>query len=128
MGRPDGAGCDSGAVQTQGYVMAASDGGIFNFGTAGFFGSMGAVHLNQPVVGIAVTPDHRGYWEVASDGGIFSFGDAAFYGSMGGKHLNAPIVGIAAAPTGPATGRSPPTAASSTSARPGSTARWAGRT
>ena len=41
-------------------------------------------HLNQPVVGIASTPDGGGYWEVASDGGIFSFGDAGFYGSMGG--------------------------------------------
>jgi len=100
VGRPRGAGCDSGAVQTQSYVMAASDGGVFNFGTAGFFGSMGAVHLNSPVVGIARTPDRRGYWEVASDGGVFNFGDAGFLGSMGGTHLNAPIVGIAAAPDG----------------------------
>ena len=29
-------------------------------------------HLNQPVVGMAATPDGGGYWEVASDGGIFS--------------------------------------------------------
>jgi len=100
VGRPHAVGCDSGAVQTQGYVMAASDGGIFNFGTAGFFGSMGGKQLNQPIVGIAVTPDGKGYWEVASDGGIFSFGSAGFFGSMGGKALNKPIVGIAAAPDG----------------------------
>ena len=60
----------------QGYWEVASDGGIFSFGDAGFFGSMGGNPLDQPVVGMAATPDGRGYWLVASDGGIFSFGDA----------------------------------------------------
>ncbi len=54
------------------------------FGDAGFYGSTGGMHLNQPVVGMAATPDGGGYWLVASDGGIFAFGDAGFYGSMGG--------------------------------------------
>ncbi len=81
-----------------GYWEVASDGGIFSFGDAVFYGSMGGHPLNQPIVGIAPTPDGKGYWEVASDGGIFSFGDAVFYGSMGGHPLNQPIVGIA--PTG----------------------------
>jgi hypothetical protein len=57
---------------------------------------MGSTPLNQPIVGMAATPDGKGYWLVASDGGIFSFGDASFYGSMGGTHLNQPIVGMAA--------------------------------
>ena len=74
----------------------ASDGGIFSFGDAPFYGSMGGQHLNAPVVDIAPTPDGGGYWLVASDGGIFSFGDAPFHGSMGGRHLNEPIVGISA--------------------------------
>jgi len=65
-----------------GYWLAASDGGIFSFGDAAFYGSMGGKPLNAPVVGITATPDGKGYWEVASDGGIFSFGDAAFYGSV----------------------------------------------
>ena len=39
-------------------------------------GSMGGFHLNQPIVGMAATPDGQGYWQVAADGGIFSFGDA----------------------------------------------------
>ena len=56
--------------------------------------------LNQPIVGMAPTPDHRGYWLVAADGGIFSFGDAGFYGSTGAIHLNQPIVGMAATPDG----------------------------
>ncbi|HEX3947353.1 MAG TPA: hypothetical protein VHW47_06585 [Acidimicrobiales bacterium] len=87
-------------IPTTGYTLDASDGGIFTYGTAQFYGSMGGKPLNQPVVGMALTPDGKGYWEVASDGGIFSFGDAAFHGSMGGKPLNKPIVGMAATPDG----------------------------
>ena len=83
-----------------GYVLSGSDGGIFTFGDAGYFGSMGSKHLNAPIVGIASTPDQNGYWLVASDGGIFTFGDAGYFGSMGSKHLNAPIVGIASTPDG----------------------------
>ena len=108
-----------------GYWLAARDGGVFAFGDAGFYGSMGGKPLNAPVVGITATPDGKGYWEVASDGGVFAFGDAGFYGSMGGKPLNAPVVGIAATPTARATGKWPPTAGSSRSATPASTGRWA---
>ncbi len=84
----------------RGYWLVASDGGIFAFGDAGFFGSTGSVHLNQPVVGMAASPTGHGYWLVASDGGIFAFGDAGFDGSTGGIQLNAPVVGMAATPTG----------------------------
>ena len=73
----------------------ASDGGLFAFGDAAFYGSMGGQPLNEPIVGIAATPDGGGYWEVASDGGLFAFGDAKFYGSMGGQPLNEPVVGMA---------------------------------
>jgi peptidoglycan/xylan/chitin deacetylase (PgdA/CDA1 family) len=83
-----------------GYWEAASDGGIFSFGTAAFLGSMGGQPLNEPIVGMAATPDGNGYWEVASDGGIFSFGTAAFHGSMGGQPLNEPIVAMAPGPAG----------------------------
>ena len=44
--------------------------------TRAFHGSMGGLHLNQPMVGMAPTPTGNGYWLVASDGGIFAFGDA----------------------------------------------------
>ena len=70
-----------------GYWMAASDGGIFAFGDATYYGSMGGKPLNKPIVGMASTPDGGGYWLVASDGGIFSFGDATFHGSTGALHL-----------------------------------------
>ena len=78
----------------------ASDGGIFSFGDAEFFGSTGGIRLNKPIVGMAATPDGNGYWLVASDGGIFSYGDAGFFGSTGSIHLNSPVVGMAAGPGG----------------------------
>jgi subtilase family serine protease len=84
----------------QGYRFVASDGGVFAFGDASFWGSTGGMTLNKPVVGMASTPSTSGYWLVASDGGIFSYGDAQFYGSMGGKPLNEPIVGMASTPNG----------------------------
>ncbi|MHB8219772.1 MAG: IPT/TIG domain-containing protein, partial [Acidimicrobiales bacterium] len=34
-----------------GYDLVAADGGVFAFGTAGFYGSMGGKHLNAPMVG-----------------------------------------------------------------------------
>ncbi len=89
-----------GPAATGGYWLVASDGGIFAFGDAGFFGSTGALTLNKPVVGIASTPDGKGYWLVASDGGIFGFGDAGFFGSTGAQTLNKPVVGIASTPDG----------------------------
>jgi PQQ-like domain len=82
------------------YWMDASDGGIFNFGSATFDGSAAGMVLNQPVVGMAPSRSQNGYWLVASDGGIFTYGDAAFHGSMGGQPLNKPIVGMAATPDG----------------------------
>ncbi len=78
-----------------GYRLVASDGGIFAYGDATFYGSAGNVALNKPIVGMASTPDGKGYWLVASDGGIFAYGDATFYGSAGNVALNKPIVGMA---------------------------------
>ena len=105
----------------------ASDGGIFTFGGMPFCGSTGGTRLNAPVVGMAMAPAVGGYWEVAADGGIFAFGGAGFYGSMGGRPLNQPDRGHGRHPRRPAaTGRWPPTAASSPSATPASSAPWAG--
>ena len=83
-----------------GYWLVASDGGVFAYGDAAFYGSAGGFTLNAPVVGMAPTPDGGGYWLVASDGGVFAYGDALFYGSAGGIHLNRPIVGMAGADGG----------------------------
>jgi outer membrane protein assembly factor BamB len=92
--------CTAPAGGPHGYYLTASDGGVFTFGNVPFCGSTGAIGLNEPVVGMAATPDGGGYWLVASDGGIFSFGDAKFFGSTGAIHLNRPIVGMAATPDG----------------------------
>ncbi len=90
---------------TYGYWLVGSDGGIFTFGSANFYGSTGSIRLQRPVVGISPTADRGGYWLVASDGGVFAFGDAGFFGSIPGlglnpagsglpHSLNAPIVGM----------------------------------
>jgi uncharacterized membrane protein len=63
------------STATSGYWLGASDGGLFTFGDATFHGSTGGIHLTQPIVGMAATPDGHGYWLVAKDGGIFAFID-----------------------------------------------------
>jgi len=100
---PYGANCQSGGQQTGndlGYSLVASDGGIFSYGHAGFYGSTGNIKLNKPIVGMAYTPDRKGYWLVASDGGVFAFGDAPYEGSTGNIKLNEPIVAMASTPAG----------------------------
>ncbi len=37
----------------KGYWLVASDGGIFSFGDANFYGSTGNLTLNKPVVGMS---------------------------------------------------------------------------
>jgi hypothetical protein len=93
------------STSSHGYWLVGSDGGIFSFGSAQFYGSTGSLKLQRPVVGIVPTADHGGYWLDASDGGVFSYGDTQFYGSIPGlglhpagsgepSSLNAPIVGM----------------------------------
>ena len=89
------AGAFSVTARGTGYRFAAADGGVFNFGSSQFRGSMGGTTLNQPVVGMANSTSGDGYWLVAKDGGVFSFGDATFYGSTGAMKLNQPVVGMA---------------------------------
>jgi plastocyanin len=87
-------------VGAPGYREVANDGGIFSFGSSGFYGSTGSIKLNKPIVGGAATPSGKGYWAVATDGGIFAYGDAGFFGSAGSLKLNQPIVGMAPTPDG----------------------------
>ena len=94
----------SSSSPSHGYWLVGSDGGIFTFGSAQFYGSTGSLHLQRPVVGIVPTQNKGGYWLDASDGGVFAF-NAGFYGSIPGlglnpagsglaHSLNAPIVGM----------------------------------
>jgi parallel beta-helix repeat protein len=94
----------TGSIVPDGYWLVASDGGVFNFGNAGFLGSMGGTHLNAPIVGIVpgayalnfanFSLQTTGYSLVASDGGVFNFGSANFFGSLGGIKLAAPISAV----------------------------------
>jgi hypothetical protein len=78
----------------RGYYIVAADGGVFCYGDARFFGSMGGQHLNAPVVDMAVRPQGDGYWLAAADGGVFCFGAAPMKGSMGGQQINSPVCSI----------------------------------
>jgi len=90
----------TGGTTGAGYWLAASDGGVFAFGDAPFFGCTGDLPLNQPIVSMEATPSGRGYLLAARDGGVFAFGDAGFEGSTGGLPLNQPITGSARSETG----------------------------
>jgi hypothetical protein len=83
-----------------GYREVAKDGGVFTFGKYGFYGSLGGIKLNKPIVAAVQNPLRPGYWMAGSDGGVFSFGDSVFYGSTGGIVLDKPVNTIAATPDG----------------------------
>ena len=67
-----------------GYWICGSDGGVFTYGDAGFYGSLGNLDLAAPIVGMTPTPSGQGYWLLGADGGVFTFGDARFYGAATG--------------------------------------------
>src|ERR1019366_8912402 len=70
----------------------ASDGGVFSFGDANFYGSVPGrgiapddspilPRLNAPIVGMVPSYDGRGYFLVAAGtGAVYAFGDATNYG------------------------------------------------
>jgi hypothetical protein len=59
---PDGAG----------YWLVAADGGVFDYGDAGFFGSLGG--SGHTIIGLFTTDDGAGYTEVGADGTPTTFG------------------------------------------------------
>ena len=84
-----------------GYWVFTNLGTVHPRGNAQFYGDMGGISLDGPVVDSAATPTGRGYYLLGSDGGIFSFGDAEFHGSVPGVvkgPLNQPVVGIVPTP------------------------------
>lgn len=85
-----------------GYIVVGTDGGVFTFGDAMYFGSLPEIGVvpNSPIVAAAVSPSGGGYTLVGSDGGVYTFGDARFAGSLGGVHLNGPIEDMAVTPAG----------------------------
>ena len=81
-----------------GIASAAATPGVSSFGNATAYGA--PTQVNQPIVGMASTPDGHGYWLVAADGGIFTFGDAGFFGSTGAGPAMQPTIGMASTPDG----------------------------
>jgi hypothetical protein len=45
-----------------GYWEVGADGGVYGFGDAGFYGSMGGKPLNLPIVGMAASAGATGSW------------------------------------------------------------------
>jgi hypothetical protein len=79
--------------------LAASDGGVFTFGDARFFGSaVPPGPVMHSVVGIAPTPSGHGYWLATTTGAVFAFGDTpAIAACVEGCATNA-VVAIARTP------------------------------
>jgi hypothetical protein len=82
-----------------GYRLFGTDGGVFDFGSASFKGSMANTKLNGPISGGDVMPDGQGYRMCGTDGGVFDFGSANFYGS-GFHEVAIPIVSMRNTPSG----------------------------
>ncbi len=82
-----------------GYWLFGQDGSIGAYGHAVDHGSLResspGIHLDQPIVSMAVTPGGGGYWLAAADGGVFCFGDAEYFGSAVTVGLGSRIVSIA---------------------------------
>ena len=79
----------------------AADGGVFAFGDAGLYGSVGRA-ASQCAGSSASRPrltDTATGWS-AADGGVFAYGEAVFSGSLANTRINAPITSIAATSDG----------------------------
>ena len=89
---------DNGSVGTSSSGVVYEENGIVNGSPqngSGEVASLGGLHLNAPIVGVASLGATGSFLLAASDGGVFAL-NAAFWGSMAGQHLRAPIVGIVA--------------------------------
>ena len=84
----------------QGYWLVASDGGVFTFGDAGFFGSTGNIHLNQPIVGHGPDPRRRGLLAGGLGRRHLHLRRRRLLRLHRQLHLNQPIVAMAPTPDG----------------------------
>lgn len=86
----------------KGYILVGTDGAVFTFGDALYFGSLPELGIvpNRPIVAAAVSSSGGGYTLAGADGGIFTFGDAPYLGGLGGVALNEPITDMAFTPSG----------------------------
>ena len=66
----------------KGYWLVASDGGIFSFGDANFYGSAGGSNLPDGAVGMVASPDGGGYLIATENGVVLPYGDAQAFGGL----------------------------------------------
>ena len=78
----------------RGYWLVASDGGVFAFGDAPFFGSTGNLTLLRPSRRHGRDADRARVLAGGVGRRIFAFGDARFLGLMGGLALDRPVIGM----------------------------------
>jgi hypothetical protein len=80
-----------------GYWLAGSDGGVFSFGEAKFYGSLGAKTLpsGHSIIAIVGTRSGLGYWLVDASGVVTPFGDALALGALPVADVKTPIVSVA---------------------------------
>ena len=84
-----------------GYLLVGSDGGVFAFGQAHFYGSLPGIGVKvNDIRGILPAAAGTGYILVGADGGAFSFGHGVpYHGSLPGEGIKVgDIVGIALTP------------------------------
>ncbi len=79
-----------------GYWLVASDGGVFAFGDARFYGREATGKTAPTIVGIAPSPYGRGYWLAGAKGQVYGFGSAPYEAPSSTKAPSAPIVAISA--------------------------------
>lgn len=78
----------------KGLYLVGADGKVYNLqGDGQLQGDASNLHLNAPMVGMAVDPLTGGYWLLGQDGGVFSY-NAPFYGSTGNLKLNQPVIAM----------------------------------
>ena len=65
-----------------GYWEVAADGGVFAYGGAPFYGSLGGQHLSAPITSADTTPTGKGYYLMGADGAVYAFGDATYHGGF----------------------------------------------
>src|SRR5678809_1368484 len=78
-----------------GYWFTASDGGIFSFGDAKFFGAAASIPApaGRNVTAMVPSNDGAGYWQASATGELLAFGSAADFGGLPSAP-NKPIVGM----------------------------------
>jgi hypothetical protein len=91
------------ASSGSGYWMVATDGRVYSFGGAPFFGSARqSMAAGQQAVDLEPTPSNGGYWIVDSAGNVYGYGNAGYRGGIPGGTLlpGETITSISTTPSG----------------------------